>query len=347
MCNNRLYPFSLAEIEGEFKADEIDNSGVSIFMSLLPEYLEANKLEYSNNEVAELESQIVSAEYSDGNYAVVLSDEEGMLPFRRIEYETKVWRDTISPLVKVAWGQGSPYNSTLDSVPNESGNFVLPPVGCVAVAVGQILSYHKAPSSITVGNLNWEGDWDAITMYPSAISLSETYRTQVANLLKVIGKGVNMSYAWDGSGSNIGNAYSFLTSDLKFNADPISDYNFSSVSNSLHNNCPIYMRGTSYNQDGTQGYIGHAWVLDGVMTEYNTTYENIYECTIGVPSTPINPMEWRLVSSTLYSNESYLQVHCNWGQYGYNNGYYQSDVFNYGSNTYDQNLLTICNIKPN
>lgn len=343
VCGNRLYPFSLAIIEGEFNAEKIEDYGISDFINLLPTYLSHNKIEYNTDEITDIESQLVSAEYSDGIYSFVVESEEEAEPFQRILYETDYsYSSVIDPLVKVQWGQRHPYNMTLDLVPNENGtSYILPPTGCVAVAICQILSAHKAPSSITVENFSWQGNWDALTLYPSANSLTEEYQTQIANLMKIVGKGVSMNYNWDGSGSNINNAYNFFTATLGFNADQISNFSYTSVRQSLLNNCPVYVRAT----DSSAG--GHAWVLDGSRTETAKQYERIYRCKVDIPSNPIIESEWRLVSSRLLTETSTAQVHCNWGWNGYSDGYFNSGVFNVSGYSFTNNINTICNICPN
>ena len=345
VCGNRLYPFKLAVIDGEFKTEDIDQYGISDYMSLLPAYLADNKTDYSVEDIAEIESQIVSADYSDGVYSFVIADENGMLPLQRLEYETVYGcHSVVNPLLTVKWGQWNPYNSTLDLVLNENETgYVLPPTGCVAVAICQILSHHKAPSSISVGNISWQGDWNAMTQSTSASSLATTYQTQIANLMKIIGKGVNMHYAWNGSSSNINYAYNFITSTLNFDADAISNYSHSDIYQSLNSGCPVYIRGTETN---TIPNIGHAWVIDGCKTETEIEYERIYRTTVDNPSYPIDPKEWLLVSTRVLSETSTPSVHCNWGWSGSSDGYFISGVFDVASYSFNSGIKTICNIEP-
>lgn len=345
VCGNRLYPFKLAVIDGEFKTEDIDRYGISDYMSLLPAYLADNKTDYSVEDIAEIESQIVSADYSDGVYSFVIADENGMLPLQRLEYETVYGiHSVVNPLLTVKWGQWNPYNSTLDLVLNEdSTGYVLPPTGCVAVAICQILSHHKAPSSISVGNMSWQGDWDAMTQSTSASFLATTYQTQLANLMKIVGKGVGMNYTWNGSGAPINRTYNFITSTLNFDADAISSYSHSAIYQSLSNSCPVYIQG--FNGPDPED-SGHAWVIDGCKTETEIEYERIYQTTVDNPTNPINPKEWLLVSTRVLSETSTANVHCNWGWNGSSDGYFISGVFDVGSSSYNTNIKTICNIEP-
>lgn len=58
------------------------------------------------------------------------------------EYEFGPWETVfqVGPLVQVEWDQGAPHNTKLLEI---DGDY--PPVGCVATAVSQIMSYHRYP----------------------------------------------------------------------------------------------------------------------------------------------------------------------------------------------------------
>lgn len=344
VCGNRLFPFTLAVIDGEFKATDITLGGIRDYFSALPAYLAENKLEYDANEIANLESQIVSSDYSDGVYSFVIQDESGALPLQRLEYETEYsYSSVVGPLMTTNWAQGTPYNKTLSHVPNEDGTvYVLPPAGCVAVAIGQILAYHKAPNTITAGGMTWQGDWDEITQSPMASFLSDEYQTQVADLMKVIGNGVYMQYEWDGSSSNIDNAYNFFKTTIGASANQIESYSYLSISNSLANLRPVYIRGYDSNKKS-----GHAWVLDGKRAETAKVYERIYRSKVAVPSNPIVNSEWELISSVYQSESTTPQVHCNWGWGNRANGHFDSGVFNVAEFSFNKSIYIICNINPN
>lgn len=341
VSGSRLYPFILAEIEGEFNGEGMRNYGLNDYFTLLPKYLAQNKMEYSSDELTNVESQLISADYSDGKYSYVIASEIEPLPFQRIEYETiESFSSVINPIIDVKWGQWAPYNNTLAPVLDVNGIWRQPPTGCVAVAICQILSEHKNPSSITFNNMYWQGDWNAMTQYPSAANLSETYKTQVAELMNIVGKGVNTQYALSGSGSNINYAYNFIKSTLNFKADAISNYSYQAVVQSLNNGRPVYVRGT----DTIEG--GHAWVLDGSRIRNIKQYERIYQCKVAVPSKPIVESEWRLISTRVLESST-DQVHCNWGWSGDSDGYFQSEVFNVSNKSFNEGVMIITNIRPN
>lgn len=343
VCGNRLYPFTLAVIDGEFCFDDISLGGIDDYFSLLSIYLAENKLEYDANTIADIESRLVSSNYSDGVYSFVIqSDGDGALPLQRLEYEKECsYASSIGPLMTTIWAQGDPYNATLDLVLNEdSTSYVSPPVGCVAVAIGQILAYHKAPAKITAGGMTWQGNWDEMTKYPNAAFLTDEYRIEVADLMKVIGKGVKMNYRWNASGATLSAAYSFINSLLGFNTVPVTYYSFDAINYSLSNDCPVFICGT----DTIEG--SHAWVIDGSRIENAKVYERIYRSKVDVPSDPIVDSEWELISSVYQYDTSMSQVHCNWGWGDRSNGYFESGVFDVHSYSFNDGLYTICDINP-
>jgi hypothetical protein len=160
----------------------------------------------------------------------------------------------IGPLVQVEWGQGYPYDKFCPNLgcPNNNGHAL---VGCVAVACGQIMSYHQYPSSLDGVSL----DWNNMTASPSINSLSSTYQDQIAHALHVIGVGVWMDYGCSASGSHVIYARPYLMS-LGYSCGSICGYDLSTIQGSLNNYQPLYIRGSS--PTGT----GHAWVIDGYKT---------------------------------------------------------------------------------
>ena len=206
------------------------------------------------------------------------------------------------------WSQLSPYN---EQCPLCSNNVDHCPVGCVPLAMGQILAYHHIPS-----NLSWSS---ILQSYQVTSSSSSTVRSQVANLLATLGSQVNADYSCNGTGVDsldfwriaytFRNAYSMSCSDLSL-------FNLDDVINSLGNNRPVYMRGKRYDNYGIEH--GHAWVCDGWKRHH---YDTIY----------------------------YDYLDMNWGWGGNSNGFYYIDSpmsFNTGTYNYTFNFQVITNIRP-
>lgn len=156
------------------------------------------------------------------------------------------------------WAQESPYNAQCPSC-GSGGNC---PVGCVPLAMGQILAYHRVPSQLS---------WTSILQsYQVTSSSSSTVKSQVANLLANLGNQVNAYYYCDSTSvhdddnwrisSTFINSYSLQCSSL-------NSFNIQEVINSIGNDRPVFMMGKTNSDEG------HAWVCDGWKRHhYDTDY---------------------------------------------------------------------------
>lgn len=317
---------------------EKTGTALDIFIERLPVFI--------NRAIDDFECKYDSILYSiqkrRGNISLRSSAVE--LPITRLEEDVTPWTTVYSyaPLLNVEWGQGYPYNQALDKILC-SGSLVFPPVGCVAVSIAQIISFHKYPAVLDGNNLNWI----EMTKTSSINSLPITYQNQIANLMKSVALGVDMQFGCNGSSSYIANAKNFL-SKIGYNSDNIAKYNKGNVIASIQNSRPFYIEGSS--SDGR-----HAWVVDGVKKQdrYITQYTYEYIGSNSKPSNPIDPTEWVLKDETItHQEEEY--VHCNYGYEGLYDGYYLHGVFNLQGDSYfgkiygpsfNSDLLLLTNIK--
>ena len=226
---------------------------------------------------------------------------------------------TQSFFVPVKWGQGSPYNN---NVPFQCGSGKAP-VGCVAVAIAQIMAYHKYPPTY-----NWKLLTSKQRISQTAIEDKER-REEVARLMADIGQKVNMKYDCSGSGSNIYNANNAFIS-YGYKTSGVQDYSeFSTYYSDPHTsfftpasfNAPFYMRGTNSNGEG------HAFVVDGFFESFMvivivrdiwikgafTTTENVYAVPLSLFNTVVH-------------------FHINWGWDGYSDGYYDQVGLDFDNN---------------
>ncbi|MBE7628790.1 C10 family peptidase [Tenacibaculum piscium] len=179
-------------------------------------------------------------------------------PYYYVENEVKRWTETIQkgPLLNTFWRQGSPYNK---SCPKINGKNAL--VGCVAIAVGQIMNYNRKSRK----NYNW----DKINVNINESGELDT--NHLANFLYDIGKEVKMDYGLTASSSNISRA-SLYFGRAGYN-QKLYDYNYNTVKKSIDNNKPVYLRAASEKKGiwfifrwGWKYTGGHAWVADGYKT---------------------------------------------------------------------------------
>lgn len=229
--------------------------------------------------------------------------------FEKYRYEFGEWETVAQagPLVQVAWGQRDPHNRKLEKI-----NGQLPPVGCVATAVSQIMSYHRYP----------QYNWDKILS-----DMFDPYSVDVLSTLhRDLGKPENldMHYSLDNSGAYSANvprtlrAYGYQSSDL-------CDYNFATIKSEIFAQRPVYIRANSFKHvTKTPRFLfwggktkvsysgGHAWVLDG----FKGLRRKISK---------IDRLTNEVVDVSYQTKEL---VHCNFGWNGSDNGYYLSKAFN-------------------
>lgn len=192
------------------------------------------------------------------------------------------------------WGQRSPYNSDLD------GN---KPLGCVTVAVGQIMKAYQYPSFY-----NWSG------------MPNDTSNNILSSYLAVIREALDCNDE-DGA-SNINKASNVLT-DYGYNCQ-IVDHTSSDTFTSIQANHPVFMTGQN-TYDNTK----QAWVCDGYnYTESYLEYK-LYLLTFYCGE----PDDFEEFASERYYDNYPILFHMNWGNYGSFDGYYlDTNIHISGSN---------------
>lgn len=212
----------------------------------------------------------------------------------------------VDPLVPVAWHQGHPYNY-----------YCYPCVtGCGPTAIAQIMAYYKYPASFNGHNY----DWDAMTAQPSFSGITPA-SLNIAQLMVDIGIDSKADYGIEWTSTYRTNSRETFC-HFGYNCSLVSDYNFSTVIETLKRNHPVWIRGT--NPKG-----GHAWVVDGYsLSSQKTIYYYTYE--------PYDIFYY--TTDSVYT----CYFHCNWGWDNDQNGYYLTFMdYQYSS------LAMIYDIKPN
>lgn len=198
---------------------------------------------------------------------------EGSIAARSIQAETPITE--VAPLVTAQWNQGCYYNRYCHEDVNSKycGRTL---VGCVAVAMGQIIHYHKYPDACTdipgYTFINKAKNSVSIDNIPAttykwsdmADKLDETSSEQqidaVSKLLYHCGVAVKMNYGTSVSGSNLEDVPAALSNYFNYSASSqyIEKANYSAydwkelLKNELNNNRPV-LYGGAY----------HAFVCDG------------------------------------------------------------------------------------
>ena len=216
----------------------------------------------------------IAESLSNENYDIY---ENCVILERRVDSQTN-----IGPLLETAWNQHYFQYGT-----------ELVPVGCGPVALGQILAFHRYPTSFP-----WEN-----------IMISNSARR---SFLETLAYSLDALFDPDGTSTEIDdvkellNAYSYSCS--------LIDHNSSRVTTSLMNNRPVYMRGTNQNNEG------HAWVCDGYSSRASS-----FNYILKVIS-PAEPLYYETADSysTSYGS-SHFHMNLGWG--GLNNGYYFDSTY--------------------
>ena len=165
------------------------------------------------------------------------------------------------------WNQVSPYNQYCFTLQGEQAV-----VGCAAIAVGQIMSYYKHPTSHGYYTFNW----DEINGGNDNESLARFLNILGGNLYLDMEYGVNLSTAES-------NRYVPTFANMGYSGyNLLAEFNEESIKNILQNKGPVLTRGE--NASG-----GHAWVIDGykqyIYRNLNTGYETrdniLFHCVWG------------------------------------------------------------------
>ena len=217
----------------------------------------------------------------------------------------------VSPLISANWNQGGQWNNQCP------GNAL---VGCVAVAMGQVMYYWKHPMQGTGYSQYFDQDYGPISVnfedytynFDNMFDNQATEDSQL--LLYHAGVSVNMDYSESGSGASVcwegpssedalENHFNFISDagcEAKLN---YTDEEWSHLlKEQLDNGWPIIYRGYGEN-DGP----GHAWNIDG--------YEDDY-------------------------------FHCNWGWGGSSNGYFYFNNLNCSGFSFIESQAALINIFP-
>ena len=342
LAGDRRVPEVLAFADSPLSMTET-NTGADVFISNLPAFVN-----YKINEFNAKYDSLLAVLKEKGIELVnpIQTKATDVAHFSKEETMTTPWEEVFSysPLLNVKWGQGYPYNLATEKIQCDN-EMVHPPLGCVTIAVGQILSFHKYPTRFDGTNIDWVG----ITKSPNITDFSP-YAEQVQKMLFSIAKGVHMEFGCDGSASNIYKAKSYLD-EIGYISDAVSTYNDESVINSISNSRPIFVRGETVPEKEDEKVGGHAWIIDGANKKDRRVISRIYEYRFpGPPPEVTLSSDWILIKETETEQvEEY--VHCNYGYEGLYDGYYHHAVFSltddmWGSGPFFKaNLLILTNIK--
>lgn len=170
----------------------------------------------------------------------------------------KDYYEAVEPLITTKWNQRNGYNALAPSLGCDGNGKA--PAGCIAVAMAQIMKYHKFPRFY---------NWNAM---PDNYATTET-----AKLMKDIGDAVSMKYGCKGSSSTIFKAVKGF-SRFGYTAE-WANFSPKTVIRELKAGRPVILRG-GRDQGIFMIYVdGHEWVCDGwrKIVTYNNCKRNANE----------------------------------------------------------------------
>ena len=333
---DRRVPGVLAYNSYGHLGDTISNPGQAILFSYMQEYIEEQRATFEANKEKlatqaeeaifkqlskEVQAELIAEGYFDKTGKKIMSkfgitrnlcffdevENSKDKPEKRIAYGEWKTKEVKAPLMKTLWEQSNDYNNKV----SVQCGYDQAPVGCVAIAVGQLLAYHKKPAVLKGRTMHW----DDMTKINAGDMFSSIYSYDVWNnpiakediqyLLAHLGDNdlLAMNYKCDGSGSN--KALETLHS-LGYNNASLVDYDNGIFISEIINNKPVYIEGYSYKipHTYTTGWWfwkkshtdysyreGHAWVLDGYVKKERTVTIHI-DCNNGEDSYREQNTEW-------------------------------------------------------
>lgn len=245
--------------------------------------------------------------------------------------------NVIAPIIQTTWNQSGGYapNFTYNNKTPlvGDGQPVRAPVGCIAVAFGQVLNFYQYPKRGTGykeycnsgGSMSGCSDPVVASFYqeqyqwpkmsPSLNSFSEPESIDaVSTLLFHIGASVGVTYGKDGSAAKLQNPAIVDRFKLHFGMSGMQrvyrqDYDnvewFTLINEELSSGRPVVMVGTNESLGG----VGHAYIVDGMNAEG--------------------------------------QVHINWGWGGHANGYYDLNTLESPYGSFTDGLEALIKFSPN
>jgi len=205
----------------------------------------------------------------------------------------------VPELLSTNWHQGMGYNELLDfgsCLFTGNGNYA---VGCVAIAVGQVMMYNRYPSSF-----NWNAIYNSGQPYGNATNV----------FLKGLGDpgNLNMEYGCESTSDN-NRTLIYLHNQGYSSAYKMSTVDPVKITNNLRYGHPVLFSGG--HQSGwwvfAQFVEGHMWVCDGIKSYY---YD---KCFVAGGS----------YDTKTEIDHDFQYYHMNWGWGGTANGWYSYGGF--------------------
>jgi hypothetical protein len=336
----------LAYIEHE-TADEIVTPFMQMLIADLEDYVAMIIDKYNSIPVEEIESAVQKSQVQISESAANIENQT--LPPGQVNKNVIYTTTTgFKPLTRnVKWDQEDGYWEVVNAARATHEHLV----GCVAVAMGQIMAFHKWPGvcSLEGGGFTnpfnpaeavdfhrYGYDWPAMTAAPDANGLTSINGKLGVNiLLYEAGLKVNMQYGSDKSTaymSDVTGALAGMAYDVSESA--LRPYDIETIITSINRQQPVIIGADALKITWTETWttIEHFWLDIFGWFDEEVTHSRTYTRYEGGHAWIIDDYEIVYNEEPGYnSTESYFWrdylVHCNLGWGGWKNGWYKSEIF--------------------
>ena len=216
----------------------------------------------------------------------------------------------IQPMLNTKWHQGSPYNDNYPTFTRPSGGQVNAPAGCGTIAVGQLLTYLKPTTTVTLnGHTHSYANMAQFTF--DRVITDPILKQKMAQFMYDLAEEMNSEYAYNETGSSLSDNADLIDRKGLSNVRCM-DFDRDIIRTMLSDAKPIIVRGSAYNVEGKIGH--HAWIIDG----RKHTQTSVAKVTI---------RDGVVISSEYQYSYTTDYIHCNFGWDGECDGYYGYDIF--------------------
>lgn len=171
-----------------------------------------------------------------------------------ISFEDVIEEQVNSLLVNFRWHQWYPYNNFFSW--NNKPQYIGCPVGCMTIALGQIIAYDKYyVDTVSQASFDWT------KMESASAAVADNYM-EINFLLEKIYAKVITSTSTTASSGLFSKAVTFM-GQVGYNTQVVNLFDYAKAKVELKDNRPIYVRGVDKLGSGTGG---HAFVCDGYKT---------------------------------------------------------------------------------
>ena len=262
----------------------------------------------------------------------------------------------VDRLIKTKWGQKSPWFDYTpwieykdENSPNNDRYLTHSPVGCAAVAAGQIIYHFRKnnnrnillPTKVSFtdtidGSTPSFNDFSVTGWNNMAEKSSETGTEKTAKFLSFLGKQLNMEYKSESSSTisedSLSTVFNQVFDNYKINSFSLFNYNYDKLVESLMNGSPVLICAKKDQLNG------HVFIIDKYIKNIERTYVTYqWDPNYKVTEDDLRYAEpWRFQEPVsgrdekdvdLYVNSG-SKISMNWGEGGIcDNTYYASSIY--------------------